>query len=771
MKKTLLLALLIGSGLHLCAQNDYYWSSGKKIPLKTDSTTVIIKTATTAELKSAAARFKSLAQPGVAVDHADSQQLVIKYHRKVALKEVTADLAAATGKKTEARYAHTALQSPFILTGNILYEPADGKTPQDVLNFLGKQAITRQYEDRYKTVHVTAAHLDSVLAIANRLYESGLVKWCHPDFFSDFKPSTNDPLYNNQYYLDNYGQTGGTANIDIDANVAFNNLPANAANNVIRVAVIDDGVDAHEELGTRLVAGFTAGGFGTGAQSSTTQAHGQACAGIIGATRDNNIGIAGLCSNCQIVPVNIFNGFNGAAASAGDIAGSINWAWTATQGNADVLSCSWGGGLPADAITQAITAARTQGRGNRGAVVVFAAGNFQNGSASSVAYPANVSGVISVGAINKSGARWYYSPNSPSIVAPTGDVNGNGDVYTLDRMGTNGGNAGNYVTNFGGTSAACPQVAGVAALILSVSPHLTEAQVKTAILTSATPMNNSTNFGAGRLNAYNAIQKSLPYIIGPDAFCTTTANYTVGNAPPNATYAWTVSNTNYASVTPSSATATVTRFSQGYTPLNVTINGIYQAGKSLVLGSNSSIEVRQAGTCYDGRLTWELIATPSSSSASNWQWAADPNASGEFYISSPNSSSTFVTVKGGGYVNVTYTDACGQTSMSNGGLVYSPCPSSLMANVTVYPNPVSSQLFIKNGVVTPAVNAKVAAAAPDNTLEAKLYNEKGWLIRSSKIKESDATITFDTGNLPEGTYYLHLYQGGQRTERQIVIRH
>lgn len=87
---------------------------------------------------------------------------------------------------------------------------------------------------------------------------------------------------------------------------------------------------------------------------------------------------------------------------------------------------------------------------------------------------------IAVGAIDKNGCLWEYSCGGPllDVVAPSGDVNLNGDVVTTDRMGAQGYDNSNYTYSFGGTSAACPQVAGVAALVLSANPNLTQEQVK-----------------------------------------------------------------------------------------------------------------------------------------------------------------------------------------------------------------------------------------------------------------------------------------------------
>src|SRR5690625_1795675 len=139
----------------------------------------------------------------------------------------------------------------------------------------------------------------------------------------------------------------------------------------------------------------------------------------------------------------------------------------------------------------------------RGSQVIFSAGNGH----SSVSYPAKINGVITVGAIQNNGDIWSYSNTGSSmdLVAPSGDINLAGDVVTTDRMGGIGYGSGNYTTHFGGTSAACPQVAGVVCLMLSVNPGLYEYQVRnilqeTAIDMGATGFDNT--YGYGRVDAY-----------------------------------------------------------------------------------------------------------------------------------------------------------------------------------------------------------------------------------------------------------------------------
>ena len=128
------------------------------------------------------------------------------------------------------------------------------------------------------------------------------------------------------------------------------------------------------------------------------------------------------------------------------------------------------------------------------------------------------------------------------LVAPSGGVPGN--IRTTDRMGLNGYEAGNYTNRFGGTSAACPQVSGVAALMLSINPNLTESQVRTMLRQTATDMGSSgfnNTFGYGRLNAQAAIEAVLNTISisGPTTVCSSGATFTLNNLPAGFTVSWT----------------------------------------------------------------------------------------------------------------------------------------------------------------------------------------------------------------------------------------
>ncbi|MCK5758945.1 MAG: S8 family serine peptidase, partial [Clostridiales bacterium] len=464
---------------------------------------------------------------------------------------------------------------PFYLTGEILLQPKPGVPIEKILEFIHNKAKIES-ESKYNTFVLETDHWDKLLEYSNQIYESGLVIYCHPNFIAPIE-KTIDPLYSAQYYLNNTGQFGGTSGIDINAPEAWN---ITKGSSTIKVAVIDDGVEIHEELTGRILQGFTPQTSSNNPDTHGTPnandprhtdfpydsdepfGHGECCAGIIAASH-NNVGIRGIAPNIEIVPINIFNDWSIIKCpdyrwdsmlvyneDARDIARAIDWAWD--NGNADVLSDSWGYSttdpdkIPhADNIIAAIGRARIQGRNKLGSVVVFASGN-ANLSFSGVTFPANVAGVITVGAIDKKGNIWNFSSCGleMNLVAPTGNTGLNGDVRTIDRMGSNGYENGNYTTRFGGTSAACPQISGVVALMLSSNPFLTETQVRTTLQQTATDMGATgfdNTFGFGRVNAYTAVNSVHLYISGSVFVCTSNSTFILHNRPTGTTVTWTKS--------------------------------------------------------------------------------------------------------------------------------------------------------------------------------------------------------------------------------------
>lgn len=349
------------------------------------------------------------------------------------------------------------------------------------------------------------------IALSNMLVENALADWAHPDFYAEVT-RYNDPLYPQQFQMNNTGQTvnnaTGVAGVDCNAPDAWAITTGDAS---LTIAIIDDGLAAHEDLvdgdgNTRILTGYTPATGGNGAPRFVFDAHGMACAGIAAATHNNSKGIKGMAPEVKLRSVNIFWG----GETASQLADAINWA--RIQG-ADVLSNSWGYtscSLSLDVLNTALSNAHTNGRDGKGCVIVFAAGN--DGYNNCIPYPGNQPSVIAVGAITNQGNHSNYSNKGSqlSLVAPSSPSPNQtgGYVRTIDRMGNSGYNNGNYYNLFGGTSASCPVVAGVAALVLAVDPDLTSTEVQTLMETTATDMGASgfdNTYGHGRVNAGAAV--------------------------------------------------------------------------------------------------------------------------------------------------------------------------------------------------------------------------------------------------------------------------
>ncbi|MDR7334821.1 S8 family peptidase [Roseateles asaccharophilus] len=332
----------------------------------------------------------------------------------------------------------------------------------------------------------------------------------------------NDTNYNSQWDL--HSTTGG-----IRAPAAWDL----ATGTGITVAVIDTGIRPHADLSGQIVAGYdmikdtavandgnardndpsdpgdwtAANECAAGDPASGSSWHGTHVAGTIAARTNNGAGIAGIAFNSKVQAVRVLGKCGGYTS---DIADGMIWASggsvTGLPANATpsrVLNLSLGGGGTCDTTSQnAINSARS-----RGSVVVVAAGNEnQNASNSS---PANCSGVITVAATDRNGARAYYSNygNVVAIAAPGGDVrssSSNGILSTLNA-GTQGPGADNYAW-YQGTSMAAPHVAGVAALMLSAKPSATPDEIKAALQSSARAFPGScSGCGTGIVDAAAAI--------------------------------------------------------------------------------------------------------------------------------------------------------------------------------------------------------------------------------------------------------------------------
>jgi subtilisin family serine protease len=330
----------------------------------------------------------------------------------------------------------------------------------------------------------------------------------------------NDPYFNQQWDLSNTGQHGGLIGADINALKAWGIEKGRP--NVI-VSVHDVGMDIkHEDLKANIWINETEAkgkpgvdddlngyvddinGYNYAKKSGTIDPdeHATHVAGTIAAISNNGIGISGIAGGTgkgdgvKIMTLKILEG-----ASEDDIA--LSYIYAANNG-AVISQNSWGyssPGVDEQIIHEAIKyfvaeAGRLPGSPMRGGVVIFAAGNSDDGGDW---YPGYYEEVIAVSALSDKNTRAYYSNYGSwvDIAAPGGDQSISTEDGTLSTL------PNNRYGYFQGTSMACPHVSGIAALIVSKfeGPGFTADKLKTQLLTAIRDVDTFNPDYAGKLGA------------------------------------------------------------------------------------------------------------------------------------------------------------------------------------------------------------------------------------------------------------------------------
>ncbi len=302
------------------------------------------------------------------------------------------------------------------------------------------------------------------------------------------------------------------------------------------VAVIDTGVlYEHPDLGGRLMGGYdfvsnesrsldgdgrdddpSDPGDAAGDDEASTF-HGTHTAGTIAAMSDNTIGVAGITWSCRLMPIRALGiGSSGEVFELAEAiryaAGLDNVSGRLPPRRADVMNLSFDGGagwVPSEILHEAVQAAHAAG-----VIMVAAAGNTGSTAA---AFPAGYPEVISVGAVDWDLTLAEYSNHGPTLdLVAVGGARGTfPDGTSRGVLSTVGADTDGPITfEYGyryGTSMACPQVAGVVALMLSANSALSAAQVRDILHGTATDLGlpgRDDDFGYGLVNAAAAVEQA-----------------------------------------------------------------------------------------------------------------------------------------------------------------------------------------------------------------------------------------------------------------------
>ena len=385
--------------------------------------------------------------------------------------------------------------------------------------------------ERAQVLRADAAHGLDAAALAARLAADPQVEYAEPVRRARRLAVPNDPFFttvagsqgpaSGQWYL---RAPAGEVQSSIDAVSAWD---VHTGSPQVVVAVLDTGVRGnHPDLAGKLLPGYdmvsdtrisndgngrdadpsdpgdwltqaeiTANTtFWSGCTASDSSWHGTQVSGIVAAATGNGIGMAGSGRHVRVLPVRVLGKCFG---DTSDINTAIRWAagvaipGLPTNPNpAKVINLSLGTGGACSADDASAVADAMA----RGAVVVAAAGNSAGRDAGS---PANCPGVIGVAGLRHIGTKVGFSDLGASIAiaAPGGNCINVGandpclyPILTTVDSGRQGPASTTYTDAFNasvGTSFSSPRVAGTAALLFSVKPTLTAAQVRSALTSTA----------------------------------------------------------------------------------------------------------------------------------------------------------------------------------------------------------------------------------------------------------------------------------------------
>ncbi len=363
---------------------------------------------------------------------------------------------------------------------------------------------------------------ETVPEAARRISAHPQVVYAEPNYEIGLLAEPNDPLYGELWGMNNTGQTGGTADADIDALEAWG--IAVGSRDVI-VAVLDTGVDYnHPDLKDNMWInqdeiegngidddnnGYVDDVRGWNFENETNDpadwyGHGTHCAGTIGAVGNNSVGVAGVNWRVSIMPLMII-GNQDKPTFCLDAAEGIKYA---VDNGAHIMSCSWWTIQHySETLEDAVVYADQQG-----VILVAAAGN-DNRDDDDPNYhhwPSEwpYDNIIAVAATNHNDGRAYFSNWGLTTV----DVGAPG----MDILSTSMG--GGYELG-SGTSMATPHVAGAVALIKSIRPELSVAEIRNFLFTTIDPIPDlqGLTVTGGRINVHKMLQAASGVPLPPVA--------------------------------------------------------------------------------------------------------------------------------------------------------------------------------------------------------------------------------------------------------------
>ncbi len=396
------------------------------------------------------------------------------------------------------------LNSKEVVPGRVIVILEDGEDRFDpkwdtTIKSLGGKIVRRSVSNSANFLVVELENTDkaSTLEFIENITQVSGVRYAEPELIYHINFNPND-----QYWSYQWGPE------HIDAPEAWD---IQLGNMDVSIAILDQGVQyTHPDLADRFTStiGYDfVNNDNDPMPTADDEDHGTHVAGIAAATINNNLGIAGIAGRCRLISLRICDP-SGSCYLSNEV-DALHWA---ADNGADVINMSLGGDTYSASLENACNYAW-----NQGCLLVAASGNEY---ADSISYPARFASVIAVGALDQDGTRASYSNYGPQLELTAPGTNIFSSAYP------------NMYMYMSGTSMATPHVSGVAALVWSQYPSLSNEEVRTLLQNTAEdrgPSGWDQYYGFGCVNAYNAVTGGggVPHELtsGEPVYITETTNF------------------------------------------------------------------------------------------------------------------------------------------------------------------------------------------------------------------------------------------------------
>ena len=481
-----------------------------------------------------------VAKRKVRIEHPHAPTLAILSGEPAELARVERAVRNLSGVKDVGRLVNPSSSGTGMLTDRIVVSVVAGTSEDQVRDAAGRAGCSVLRRLRVPDMWVLAVNDGAgfaVLDAADALEQNEFVVSAEPDiaFTADLDAiAPTDQLYGSQWHLPRVGAPDAWQHLR-NANAPGVN-PGDPTDRTygsagIVIGVMDTGVQSITDgIGTVTAAHPEFQGTVTDGQSkvvtffdfgamvanndnpfgpSGDHYHGTACAGVAAARAENASGVggeeeggSGAAPNCRVVAAQ-----GGYPMSDTEFSDMYLWLAGIDPGSgdpnfpaqladaADVITNSWGGYNPATwpiaaVIDATFTLIADDGRGGLGTLMFFSTGNQFSANFWTIRPFAAHPRTLGIGAVTEGDVKAGYSNWGDGVDLCAPSSGGSTDIITTtllgqgDMAGHTGGGL-DYLSSFGGTSSATPLAAGVAALLLSMDPTLTEAEARTILTRTA----------------------------------------------------------------------------------------------------------------------------------------------------------------------------------------------------------------------------------------------------------------------------------------------